>query len=342
MFRSDLVGDFNAGHQTVRHNDFAVVVNGCPGNFLPGKQWQLPLQLLLHRQCQCFAVRHQHGACQLVVLRLAQQVRRHMDGIALAVGNHQNFTGARDHVNGHLAKDLLLCLRHESVARSHDLVHLWDGLRAISQGSYGLGAAHFENSVHTGNAGRRQNGGVDFSVFSRRGHHDDLGTARDFCRDGVHQHCGRIGRRAAGDIDAHLLNGSHLLPQHHAGLVRQHEAVAHLPGVKRPDICRRLFQNFQKFRLHRGLRFLNFLPGNFQSFQLGLVKFRAVGKHRFIPVFPHIPENVGNNCRHIHRRGHPGKNFRIGHLPVFHNFDHFSLTCSSRRSRMALMAPSLN
>ena len=239
MLGCDFVGDFNALHQIFRHDDFTIVINGSPGDFLSGKQRKLALQFVTHSHCQFFAVRHQHRAGQLVVLCLTEQVRRHMNGIAFPVGDHQDLAGPGDHVDGHHAEDLLLGLRHKGVAGADDLIHLGDALRAVGQSRDGLRAAYLEYLIHTGNAGSCQDGGVDLPVFSGRSHHDNLGASGNFRGDGVHQHGGRVGRRAAGYVDAHLFNRRHLLAQHHAGFVRKDKAIAYLPGVESPDVCRR-------------------------------------------------------------------------------------------------------
>ena len=243
VLRGDLVGNFDARHERFRHNDLAVIFNGSPGDFLPGKQRQLPLQLRLDGQSQLFAVRYQHGACQLVVLGLAEKVCRHMDGVTLAVGNDQNFTGPRDHVDGHPAEDLLLGLRHEGVARAYDFIHPGNAFRAVGQGGNGLGAAYLKNPIHPGNRSRRQNGGVHLPVPAGGRNHHQLGTAGNFRGDGVHQHRGGVGRRAAGNIDPHLFNGGDFLTQDDAGLIGDDEGISHLAAVESADIFRRFPEN---------------------------------------------------------------------------------------------------
>ena len=265
-----------------------------------------------------------------------------MDRVTFAVGNDQNLAGPRDHVNGHPAEDLLLGLRHEGVARAYDFVHPGNAFRAIGQGGNGLSPAHLENPIHPGDGGRRQNGRVHLPVPAGGRNHHQLGTAGNFRGDGVHEHRGRVGRRAAGNIDPHLFNGGDFLTQDDAGFVGDDEGISHLAAVERADIFCRLPEDVQKFRLHLRNRRLNFFRGHFQAGKLCFIEFGAVGLHRRIAVFFYVRDDIGHDSRHVRFRGNPGENFGIGHLPYLQNRNHLFFTCSSSLSRMALISPSLN
>ena len=195
------------------------------------------------------------------MLRLAEHIGGYMGGVAFAVGNDQDFTGARNHVDGHQPENLLLGLRNIRVAGADDFVHLGDAFGTVGQGSDGLGAAHLEDLIHPRDLRRRQDGRVHFAVLSRRRGHHDLRAPGDPGGNGVHQHRGGVGRRAAGDVDAHLLDGGHLLAQDDARLVRDDKAVSHLLRMEQADVLRSLLQNGEKFRLHQGKGFFDLLLG---------------------------------------------------------------------------------
>ena len=127
--------------QIAAHNDLAVGIHAFPCNFLARQLRDLHLQLGLHGLCQRLAVRYQHGACQHIVLGLTQKIGRHPRRVTGAVGQHQNFAGACDHINAHLAEHLALGRGHKNIARAHDLIHSGHALGAVGQGRNGLCAA---------------------------------------------------------------------------------------------------------------------------------------------------------------------------------------------------------
>ena len=220
-----------------------MIVNGGPGDVRPGQGRELALNFRLDRPGQGHIVRHQHGAGHFVVLRLAQQVGGHPLRVALSVGHHQNLAGPGDHVDGHLAEDLALGLRHIGVAGAHDLVHPGHRLRAVGQGGHRLGSAAAEHPVHPGDVRRRQDHGVHVAAAGRGGDHDDLPAPGQLGGNGVHEDGGGVGGGASGDVEPHLLDGGDLLPQDHAVLLADHEALPPLAAVEVPDVGGGLLQN---------------------------------------------------------------------------------------------------
>ena len=79
------------------------------------------------------------------MLGLTQQVCCHPCGVAAAVGQHQNFAGACDHIDAHLAEHLALGGGNVDVAGADDLVHRRDALGAIGQRGHGLRTAGLED-----------------------------------------------------------------------------------------------------------------------------------------------------------------------------------------------------
>ena len=322
MLGGDFVGNVDGQIQIFRHNNFAIVVDGCPGDLAAGQQRNLSLQLRLHRFGQLAAVGDKHRACQFIVLGLTEHVRRHDLRVAGTVRYHQNLAGAGNHVDGHPAEYLLFGFRHIGVAGAHDFIHPGQGLGAIGKARHRLRAAHLEDAIHARDLGRRQNHRVHLAVCAGRGDHHQLGAARDFGGDAVHQYGGGVGRGAAGHIQTHLLDGHDLLAQHHAGLVGHHKAVAALLFVEGTDVRRRLFQNRHKFRLHRREGLVDLRFGHFQIGKVGLVKAQGVFPQGLVAPGGHLSQNLGHRALHIGGDVVPGKNFAVGYLAVFINGNH--------------------
>ena len=107
------------------------------------------------------------------------------------------------------------------------------------------------------------------------------------------------------------------------------------------DILGRLLQHRQKFRLHRGDGFLHLLLGNQHRLRAYPIKTLGKLQHRLVSPGPDSGDDVRHRRFHIGPGNDPGENFRIRHLAVLHDLDHwFSSTCLARLSRMARMASS--
>ena len=131
VLRGDLVGDVDGLAEIVSHDDLAITVNGGPGDFGTVQLRNLDFQLCLYRLCQLHRVGDQHGAGQLVVLCLGEQIGGNVAGVGFTVGDNEDLAGSGDHVDGHLAVDLLLGLGNKGVARAYDLIHPGDALGAV-------------------------------------------------------------------------------------------------------------------------------------------------------------------------------------------------------------------
>ena len=213
------------------------------------------------------------------MLGLAEQVGGDPCGVAGAVCQHENFRRACDHINADLAEHLPLCRGHVDIAGADDLIHGGDAFGAVGKGCHGLCAARFKNQINARNDGGGQNRGVHLAVPSRWGRHDDLPDARDLGGNDIHQHGGRVRRRAARHVDARALDGGVLLPQHDAGLVVDHKVFVQLLLMEVADVLgghlqRRDELGIGLFQLGKG--FLNFGLADPHVGQLGVVEFGGV------------------------------------------------------------------
>ncbi len=122
-------------------------------------------------------------------------------GSLCGVGHDQDLRRAGDQVDADLAEDAALGGGDIGVARPGDLVDRLDRLRAVGQRGHGLRAADAPHLVGAGDLGRQHDQRVE-NAARRRHDHDDAADARHLGRHDVHQHRGRIGRRAARHVDA--------------------------------------------------------------------------------------------------------------------------------------------
>ena len=154
----------------------------------------------------------QDGLRQFVVLGLGEEVDGHPVRIARAVGDDQHFGGTGHHVDADGAEHAALGAGDVGVAGADDLVHLRNGLRAVGQRADGLGAADGEHAIDAGQMRRGQHQFVPLAA-RRRHHHDEFLDARHLGGNGVHQHRTRIGRLAAGHVEADAIERRDLLAQ---------------------------------------------------------------------------------------------------------------------------------
>ena len=238
---------------------------------------------------------------------LAEQVGGHDLRAAFAIGNHQNLTGAGHHVNAHLAKHLLLCLRHKLVAGTHNFIYLGDALRAVGQSGHRLGAPHPKHPVHPADPGRRQDVGGNLPIFPRRGHHADLLYPGQLGGDAVHQHAGGIGGGAAGDVEPHPRQGEDLLPHEDAVLLIDQKAVADLVLVEGGDSLGGPIENLHQ----KGVRAAEALvhrPGaHLQGGEFHPVKRLGILLQRLVPPGFHLGQNGPDRFLHRVHRVLPGK-----------------------------------
>ena len=224
-----------------------------------------------------------------------------MDGVAVCVGDDHDFAGPGDHVDVAQAARIaqLLGGGHIDVAGADDLVHLGHGLRAEGQRGDGLRPARAHHRAHAGELCGRQNGGGYLAVRAGRGGHDDGLYPGDFGRNGVHQHAGRIPRRAAGHIEPGAGQRKHALSHHHTWRGRIHKAGALLQAVEPLDISRGQPERIQKFRLHLGKRRVQLFLRHQKAVGPRAVECFAIVQHGFIAAQTHILHNGFHCLRHV-------------------------------------------
>ena len=134
------------------------------------------------------------------MLGLRQQIGGDPGGVAGAVGDDKHFRGAGDHVDADLAEHQPLGGGDIGVAGADDLRDRRDGRGAVGQRRHRLRAADAVDLRDAAEPGGRQHQRIELAA-GRRHHHDHALDAGDLRRHRVHQHRGRIGGGAAGNIE---------------------------------------------------------------------------------------------------------------------------------------------
>ena len=146
---------------------------------------------------------------------LAEQIHGHPVRWCCAIGQHQNFARAGNHVDAHRTKHTAFGSSNIGIARASDFVNGWNGLRAISQGGHGLRAANGERTADACHIGSGQHQCV-FFVMRRWHHHDDVLNARHMRRNGIHQYAGGVSSFSTWYINSHAVEWCDFLSQQSA------------------------------------------------------------------------------------------------------------------------------
>ena len=230
------------------------------------------------------------------MLCLGQQVRRHITGICRFICDHQNFTGSCDGINAHITKAGFFGKGNENISGPGDFIYLRDALCAKCHGCDGLCAADLVDLIHTGDMCSNQCTGIDLSVCSGRGCHDDTLHARNLCRKHVHQYAGGIRSLSTGHINAGNRDGQNLHAEDRPVRFWVKPAVSQLFFVECTDICRTFFHNLHKVCIHLLICLVDFFPGyaDVGCIHFAVVKLLCIGKERLVAAFFHR----FNNFRH--------------------------------------------
>ena len=276
------------------------------------------------------------------MLGLREQIHRHPVGRRRAIGEHENFARAGDHVDADLAEDLLLGAGDISVAGPGDLVNARDRRGAVGQRSDSLRAADGEHAVHAGDV----RSGEDQRVLltSWRGHdHDDFAHASHTRRHDVHQHGRRVRRLAARHINADAVERRDFLAEQRAlGVAVGEAAAAHveLALVVRTNALGRGFERaalFGRDRVECGGEFVSREFERGHAWRIQAVEASGVLEHGCIATLSHVGNDAGD-CA-VDRRVGPSRplkrseqRFEIGLRRRKPSNDHdctaFSTACS--------------
>ncbi len=239
----------------------------------------------------------QDRLCEFVMLGLREQVHRDPVGIGRAIGQHENFRRAGDHVDADDAEHAALRGGDIRIARADDFIDLRDRRRAMRKRADGLRATDREHTVDAGDLRRCQHQRV-LHTIRRRHDHDHFRDAGHLRRNGVHQHRRRVSGLAARDVDADPVERRDLLTQHRAVSLGEGKAVRAafllLPLVVDPYAVGRLLQRMATRVRQTGERRLQFCLRHLQrghAAGIQAVEPVRVFEHGGVAARLHVSEN---------------------------------------------------
>ena len=144
------------------------------------------------------------------MLCLRQQICCNVSGGSGLICQYQDLAGARNGINADIAINSFFGKSYENVTGTGDLVDLRYRLGSESHGCDSLGTADLIDGIHTCNISGYQSSGIDLTVFSGRGGHNDLIHTGYLSGDHIHQYAGRVSGFTAGDIDTGSFDGGDL------------------------------------------------------------------------------------------------------------------------------------
>ena len=140
------------------------------------------------------------------MLRLSDQIGGDVFRIRAVIRQHDHFTRAGQHVNGHLAEYLPLSQGDKQVPRPDDHVDRGNAFDAIGQGGHRLSAAHPVHFVDSQLAAGRQQITVVSALGCGWNHHGNFRHGGGLGRANGHQHRGRICGRSSRNANSHPTN----------------------------------------------------------------------------------------------------------------------------------------
>ena len=204
MLRRDAVADVAGFFHAAGVDQGTTIVERLGDDFSAGHVGQQAGHGRLHSVDVLRIRAEQDALSHLVMLGLTEEIHRHPVWRCGAIGEHQNFAWARDHVDAHRAENSALRGGYISVPRAGDFVNARYRRRAVRQCANRLRTANAKPARDPGYIGSRQQQGVGGTGV---GHdHDDLAHARNMGGNGIHQQAGWIGCFAARHIDAGAIN----------------------------------------------------------------------------------------------------------------------------------------
>ena len=241
---------------------------------------------------------NQNRLGKLIVLRLRKKIHRHPIRRRCAIGDNQNFRRPGNHVNPHRTEYVTLGVGHIGITRTDNLVDLRHRLCAISQRTYGLGAANGEYPINAGNGRSCQYQWVTLATW-RWYHHDQFLHPCHLGWNGIHQYRGRIRSFTTGHIQTDTIQRCNALTQHGAVCFGVRPALDALPLVEGTDALCRRFQGITLIFRQGRKCILKFSTREFELMcimDIEPIKLAGKFKQRGIAALTDIRKNIEDNA----------------------------------------------
>ncbi|MGY3406296.1 hypothetical protein ACVWZV_002409 [Bradyrhizobium sp. GM5.1] len=241
--------------EVLHHDDGAEIGPRGAGDYGARQRLQLRLDGFFDIGGKARGIGNQDRLRAGIVLSLGQQVGGNPVGIAGVIGDDEHLGGTRDHVDADLAEDQPLCRGDICIAGADDLGDGRDRRGAMGERGHRLRTA---DAIDLGDATklcRRQHQRIELAV-GRGHHHDETRHAGDLCRHRIHQHRGRIGRGAAGHVEAGGFDRGVAPAELDAELIGEALVLRQLAAVIGLDAIARELERIQRRCItgfHRGL-----------------------------------------------------------------------------------------
>ena len=182
-----------------------------------------------------------------------------------------------------------------------------------------MGAAGLEDSLHAAATGGIEHFGRHASRDAGNGRAEhDLRTTGHAGRDGEHQHRREKGSAAAGDVEAHPLDGYGALEAADAGLRIERHRCRALRLVEGADVGRRRFDGLLYFRADGRFGLGEFRLAHFERREGDAVDLLRQGAQGFVALRPHPLQDGRDALPHdgivVGRTGAEGGPFGLGRV----------------------------
>jgi hypothetical protein len=237
-----------------------------------------------------------------IVLGLGEQIGGDVVRIGRLVGQHHHLAGPGEAIDGDLAEDVFLGEGDEDVSRADDHVHGGDLIDAERERRHRLGTADavdFADAQLV--AGGQQIGIVSTGLGGRHddGDFKDAGRLRGTDR---HQQRGRIGRRPAGNADAHALQGP-IAKAQLMQIARAQDGVGvHQAKLEAEDVLTYAAQGLQKRRVGLFMSTGQFRVADSDIFRLepDLIELLGVMEYGLEAAGAHVAADALDSARRRH------------------------------------------
>ena len=186
MFRSNLIRCFNCFIHIFCNKDISKILQRFFDDLFSGKNFQITFNLFLYILCQFCTGSNEDCRSHLIVFCLRKKICCYIVCICSFICKDKDLTWTSDGINAHMSINSLFCKGYKNVARSYDLVYLWDTCSTISKCSDCLCTTNFIDLISACFFGSNQSGWIYFTVFSRRCGHNDVRYSCHFCRHNIH------------------------------------------------------------------------------------------------------------------------------------------------------------
>ncbi len=235
------------------------------------------------------------------MLGLTEQIHRNPVGVGLTVANHENFRGARDHIDADRTEHITFGSSDIGVARSDNLINRRNRFSTVGHCGDRLSSADGVALLNAGKRSSSQNQLIGFAARSRNHHHDSADTGH-VSRHSVHQNGRRVSGLTARDVQTDRVQRDITNTELGSVFFGDRPALTDFMLMERTNSLsgglKRLFLIFRK-RLERFFKILFGQKELFHAFGVHMIEAIGVFKHRLVASFTHILDNRLGSARNL-------------------------------------------